>query len=165
MSQQHDDEFSYDDTPSGGAQTFADQQPTGAGASGGGFDDLPDAPADIPPEPTSKTKLTGEVREVALISGKDGTTKYLKVKFKADSASAFPGFECELFGPVVGGDVGSRKRHMEALSKLAKQASADWRPEVSLKASVQALAGIKGQIVSYEVKPKKKAGEYFVDIT
>lgn len=155
------DSFNYDQAGQEG-QTFADQQQSN-GSSGNGFDDLPDAPADIPREPTDKTKLTGEVREVAMIAGKDGTSKYLKVKLRADGASAFFGFECELFGPIVGGDAGSRKRHMEALGKLAKQTGADWRPEVSLKASVQALAASKGAIVSYEVKPKKKAGEFFVD--
>jgi hypothetical protein len=81
----HDDEFSYDDTPSGGAQTFTDEQPSG-GAPGGGdkYAALSGIPAGTG-EPTGPAKCMGPFTEARIIT-KEGTT-YVAIKLVVATCS------------------------------------------------------------------------------
>jgi len=160
----HDDEFSYDDTPSGGAQTFADEQPAGGGAPGGGGDKYA-ALSGIPAgtgEPTGPAKCTGPFTEARIIP-KDGVT-YVAVKLvvaTSDRPEVAPGSEHELFGPVLGGDQARRSRHLKDLQALAKRAGAKWDPS-SLAASLKALDAIArtGKQISFGLKPGSKGGTF-----
>ena len=117
MSQQHDDEFSYDDTPSG-AQTFADQQPAGAGASGGGFDDFDDeVPPSLAPEKT--TTCTGSITPPRKFS-RDGVSGVV-LDFTVEQPSEHAGYKHACFFNLKGGDSERCRRDVEGFIALAKQ--------------------------------------------
>jgi hypothetical protein len=158
----HDDEFSYDDTPSGGAQTFTDEQPSG-GAPGGGdkYAALSGIPAGTG-EPTGPAKCMGPFTEARIIT-KEGTT-YVAIKLvvaTSDRPEVAPGSEHELFGPVLGGDQARRSWHLKDLQALAKKAGAKWDPS-SLAGSLKALDAVArtGKQVAFTLKPGTRGGTF-----